>query len=97
MLFTQYEGEVTIYAHSEVINLLKDLADRLLQKKETRFIDVSDGAGAAFTGATGDCHDNLNKPQSVLPADGGRLHLVSVEDGKTRIPYKEMPFYMVSF
>ena len=34
----EYEGEATIYAHDEVINLLRDLAEKLLQKKETDFI-----------------------------------------------------------
>lgn len=34
-----YEGEATIYAHDEVIALLRDLAEKLLQKKETDFID----------------------------------------------------------
>lgn len=35
----EYEGEATIYAHDEVIALLKDMAGKLLQKKETVFID----------------------------------------------------------
>lgn len=35
----EYEGEATIYAHCDVIELLKDLAVKLLQKKETDFID----------------------------------------------------------
>ena len=35
----EYEGEATIYAHDEVIALLKDLSGKLLQKKETVFID----------------------------------------------------------
>ena len=34
----EYEGEATIYAHDEVIDLLKDLAEKLLQKKEIDFI-----------------------------------------------------------
>lgn len=34
----EYEGEATIYAHDEVINLLRDLAEKLLQKKEIDFI-----------------------------------------------------------
>ena len=35
----EYEGEATIYAHDEVIELLRDLACKLLQKKETEYID----------------------------------------------------------
>lgn len=35
----KYEGEATIYAHDEVIALLRDLSEKLLQKKETDFID----------------------------------------------------------
>lgn len=35
----EYEGEATIYAHDEEIALLKDMAGKLLQKKETVFID----------------------------------------------------------
>lgn len=35
----EYEGEATIYAHKDVIELLRDLAEKLLQKKETNFID----------------------------------------------------------
>ncbi len=35
----EYEGEATIYAHDEVIDLLRDLSEKLLQKKETDFID----------------------------------------------------------
>ena len=35
----EYEGEATIYAHDEVIALLKDMTGKLLQKKETSFID----------------------------------------------------------
>lgn len=35
----EYEGEATIYAHKDVIDLLRDLAEKLLQKKETNFID----------------------------------------------------------
>ena len=34
----EYEGEATIYAHDEVIFLLRDMAEKLLQKKETDFI-----------------------------------------------------------
>lgn len=36
----QYEGEATIYGHDEVIELLKDMAGKLLQKKEIPFIDT---------------------------------------------------------
>lgn len=46
----EYGGEANIYAHDEVIAILRDMADKLLPKKETRFIDerlhfiaVSDG------------------------------------------------------
>ncbi len=35
----EYEGEATIYAHDEVIDLLRDFSEKLLQKKETDFID----------------------------------------------------------
>ena len=35
----EYEGEVTIYAHDEVISILRDMSARLLNKKETKFID----------------------------------------------------------
>lgn len=34
----EYEGEATIYANDEVIDLLRDLAEKLLQTKETDFI-----------------------------------------------------------
>lgn len=34
----EYEGEATIYAHDEVIMLLHELAEKLLQKKETAYI-----------------------------------------------------------
>ena len=34
----QYEGDAVIYAHGEVIGLLRDMAEKLLQKKETAFI-----------------------------------------------------------
>lgn len=34
-----YEGEANIYAHDEVTGILRSAANRLLQKKETRFID----------------------------------------------------------
>lgn len=33
-----YLGEANIYAHEEVISLLMDMAEKLLEKKETRFI-----------------------------------------------------------
>ncbi len=33
-----YEGEACIYAHTELIALLREMADRLLDEKETRFI-----------------------------------------------------------
>ncbi len=35
----QYEGEATIYAHDEVIGLLRGMAENLLQKKQTKFLD----------------------------------------------------------
>ncbi len=35
----QYEGDANLYAHKEVLELLKDLAGKLLQKKELPFID----------------------------------------------------------
>lgn len=35
----EYDGEATIYAHDEVIDLLRDSAGKLLQKKETVYID----------------------------------------------------------
>lgn len=53
----QYEGEATIYAHDEVIALLRQLAQMLLLPKETRFIDdrlhlvtVSDGEERTLIG-----------------------------------------------
>lgn len=50
----QYDGEASIYGHDEVIALIRDMAEKLLSKKETAFI-------------------------------GGRLHLVTVEDGQERM------------
>ena len=35
----QYEGDAVIYAHEEVIGLLKGMAENLLQKKEAAFLD----------------------------------------------------------
>lgn len=53
----QYEGDATIYAHDEVIFLIKDMAEKLLQKKETTLIGdrlhlvtVSDGEEATILG-----------------------------------------------
>jgi ribonuclease Z len=53
----EYEGEATIYAHDEVIALLRDFAEKLLKKKETNFIDkrlhlvtVADGDSAEIFG-----------------------------------------------
>lgn len=34
----EYEGEANIYAHEEVISLIRDMAEKLLSKKETKFI-----------------------------------------------------------
>lgn len=34
----EYEGQVTIYAHEELTNVLKNIAYMLLQEKETKFI-----------------------------------------------------------
>lgn len=34
-----YQGEAWIYSHAEVLNLLRDMAGKLLQAKEVRFID----------------------------------------------------------
>ena len=33
------EGDATIYAHDEVIEILRDMAKKLLQKNETAFIE----------------------------------------------------------
>ena len=33
----QYEGEVNIYAHEEVIELIHNMAENLLQKKSTKY------------------------------------------------------------
>ncbi len=53
----EYSGEARIYSHVEVIALLRDMADKLLLKKETRFIDerlhlitVSDGEEKIING-----------------------------------------------
>lgn len=35
----EYEGEAVLYGHGEVIELLRDMAGKLLQAKQTRFID----------------------------------------------------------
>jgi len=35
----EYKGEAYIYSHREVIDLLRDMADKLLLKKESAFID----------------------------------------------------------
>lgn len=35
----KYEGEANIYGHEEVICLIRELAEKLLNPKETRFID----------------------------------------------------------
>lgn len=34
-----YEGEAYIYSHKEVLDLIRDIAGKLLLAKETRFID----------------------------------------------------------
>ena len=36
-----YLGDACIYSHKEVLDLIRDLADKLLLSKETRFIDGS--------------------------------------------------------
>lgn len=53
----EYQGEAVIYAHDEMIFLLKDLADKLLQPKETKFIgdrlhlvEVKDGESREILG-----------------------------------------------
>ncbi len=53
----EYEGNVNIYAHEELIEIIKDIAKRLLQEKETRFIGqrlhlipVSDGEECTIIG-----------------------------------------------
>lgn len=50
-----YQGEANIYAHDEVIGLLKDMAFKLLNKKETQYIgdrlhliEVKDGEEKQF-------------------------------------------------
>ena len=35
----EYEGEAVLYGHGEVIGLLRDMAGKLLQAKQTQFID----------------------------------------------------------
>ncbi len=35
----EYDGEAKIYGHAEVLDLLEDIAGKLLQPKETRFIN----------------------------------------------------------
>lgn len=58
-----YHGDTTIYAHEEVIQLLKDMAHSLLQAKDNRFIDnrlhfvvVKDG----------DVHEILHRPTTFF-------------------------------
>ena len=34
----QFDGEVTVYGHDEVISLLEQMANMLLTPKETKFI-----------------------------------------------------------
>ena len=55
----EYEGEAVIYGHDEVIGLLRDMAGKLLQGKQTRFIDeklhlvaVEDGEQREILGRT---------------------------------------------
>ena len=52
-----YDGEAAIYAHDEVIFLIRDMAEKLLQKKETEFLDkrlhlvaVDDGESTEILG-----------------------------------------------
>lgn len=53
----KYEGEAYIYGHDEVIALLKDMAEKLLSAKETRwfgkrfhFVEVRDGEELVLAG-----------------------------------------------
>ena len=53
----EYKGEANIYGHDDVIAILREIAYRLLQPKETRFIDdrlhlitVSDGEERIING-----------------------------------------------
>lgn len=55
----EYEGEAVIYGHGEVIDLLRDMAGKLLQSKQTQFIDrrlhlvaVEDGEKREILGRT---------------------------------------------
>ena len=53
----EYKGEAFIYSHREVLDLLRDMADKLLQKKESvyidkrlHFVEVSDGESREIIG-----------------------------------------------
>jgi ribonuclease Z len=53
----EYKGEACIYSHREVLDLIRELADKLLQKKEAAFIDkrlnlveVKDGGSLEIIG-----------------------------------------------
>ena len=53
----EYKGEAFIYSHREIIDLIRDLADKLLLKKETAFIgprlhlvEVTDGENREIIG-----------------------------------------------
>ena len=35
----EYKGEAFIYSHKEMLDLIRDMAEKLLLQKETRFID----------------------------------------------------------
>ena len=68
----EYEGEATIYAHDEVIDLLKDLAEKLLQKKEIGFIGkrlhliaVKDGEAVNILNKKVTFFDTVNKSKTV--------------------------------
>ena len=54
-----YEGDATIYGHDEVISLIRELSEKLLQPKQTKFLDdrlhlvvVTDGETREILGKT---------------------------------------------
>lgn len=81
----EYKGDATIYAHDEVINLIRKITDELLPEKETKFIDsrlhlitVNDGEERQIIGRKltfFDIHSTKDKQFGFCMelADGGKL------------------------
>lgn len=81
----EYKGEANIYVHDEAISLLREMADKLILSKKTRFI-LREKGGARYFGEYISCRRLKFPIKKILVKDNEVLYIGDIKIEAIPVP-----------